>query len=177
MTTYLTEHFFPPKNRVVYTCNYPINCNGGLLYNGSCFEGQAGVDSCDVTLCSGTSMGPLCGKCKREDPPSYMKDARCYRCEGGEVAVVISAMVMCVMVPLLVALVLYRFTRARALTYRIYRRVFDIGRFKVVRICLPLTSPSPMVRLSSFRAHGRNRTTSDERALTIYVRVMRLAMN
>ena len=41
----------------------------------------------------------------------------------------------------------------------------------------PITSPSPMVGWSSFRAHGRNRTTSDERALTVYVRALRLAMN
>ena len=78
-------------------------------------------------------MGPLCGKCKLDDPLSYMKDSRCYRCEGGEVSVVISVLVMCIAIPLVVALVLYRFTRVRALTYRIYRRVFDIGRFKVVR--------------------------------------------
>ena len=77
-------------------------------------------------------MGPLCGKCKRGDPLSYMKDERCYRCEGGEIAAVVSVIVMCIAFPLLAALVLYRFTRARALTYRIYRRVFDIGRFKVV---------------------------------------------
>ena len=77
-------------------------------------------------------MGPLCGKCKREDPLSYMKDSRCYHCEGGEVAVVVSVIVMFFAIPLAVALILYRFTRARALTYRIYRRVFDIGRFKVV---------------------------------------------
>ena len=77
-------------------------------------------------------MGPLCGKCKREDPLSYMKDSRCYRCEGGEVAVVVSVIVMFFAIPLAVALILYRFTHARALTYRIYRRVFDIGRFKVV---------------------------------------------
>ena len=82
-------------------------------------------------------MGPLCGKCKREDPLSYMKDSRCYRCEGGEVAVVVSVIVMFFATPLAVALILYRFTRARALTYRIYRRVFDIGRFKVV--CVPVS--------------------------------------
>ena len=82
-------------------------------------------------------MGPLCGKCKREDPLSYMKDSRCYHCEGGEVAVVVSVIVMFFAIPLAVALVLYRFTRARALTYRIYRRLFDIGRFKVV--CVPVS--------------------------------------
>ena len=61
-------------------------------------------------------MGPLCGKCKREDPLSYMKDSRCYHCEGGEVAVVVSVIVMFFAIPLAVALILYRFTRARALT-------------------------------------------------------------
>ena len=39
------------------------------------------------------------------------------------------------------------------------------------------TSPSPMAGWSSFRAHGRNQTTSDERALTVYVRALRLSMN
>ena len=77
-------------------------------------------------------MGPLCGKCKRDDPLSYMKDSRCYRCKGGEVSVVVSVLVMVIAIPLVVALVLYRCTLVRALTYRIYRRVFDIGRFKVV---------------------------------------------
>jgi hypothetical protein len=62
-----------------------------------------------------------------------MKDSRCYRCEGGEVALVVSVIVIFIAIPLAVALVLYRFTRARALTHRIYRRVFDVGRFKVVR--------------------------------------------
>ena len=92
-------------------------------------------------------MGPLCGKCKREDPLSYMKDSRCYHCEGGEVAVVVSVIVMFFAIPLAVALVLYRFTRARALTYRIYRRLFDIGRFKVV--CVPVSPFRTLERLFS----------------------------
>ena len=79
-------------------------------------------------------MGPLCGKCKLDEPHSYMKDSTCYRCKGGEVAVVLSMLAMLFAIPLFVALILYRFTHARALTYRIYRRVFDIGRFKVVRV-------------------------------------------
>ena len=117
----------------VYTCNYPNNCKGGLYYNGSCFEGQGGVDSCAVDLCSAQSEGPLCGKCKWTEPHSYMKDARCYRCKGGETAAVISVFVSFIAGPGMVAFILWRFSRARALTYRIYRRIFDIGRFKVRR--------------------------------------------
>ena len=121
-----------PPNRYVYTCNYPQNCNGGLHYNGSCFEGQAGVDSCALDLCSITSEGPLCGKCKWTDPHSYMKDERCYRCAGGETTVVISVLVLFIAGPITIAFGLYRFSNLRALSYRLYRRVFDIGRFKVV---------------------------------------------
>ena len=78
-------------------------------------------------------MGPLCGKCKWEQPPrSYMKNEKCLRCQGDETALVISILFLLVAVPSVVALVLWRFTRARALSYRVYRRVFDIGRFKVV---------------------------------------------
>ena len=78
-------------------------------------------------------MGPLCGKCKwAQQPRSYMKSEKCLRCEGGETALVVSILVLGFAIPSVVAIVLWRFTRARALTYRIYRRVFDIGRFKVV---------------------------------------------
>ena len=115
----------------VYTCNYPQNCNGGEQYDGSCFEGQAGVDSCALDLCSVTSEGPLCGKCKWEQPHSYMKDERCYRCKGGETAAVVSVFVLFVVVPVTIGFALYRFAHVRALSLRIYRRVFDIGRFKV----------------------------------------------
>ena len=80
-------------------------------------------------------MGPLCGKCKwAQQPRSYMKNEKCLRCQGDETALVISILFLLVAVPSVVALVLWRFTRARALTYRIYRRVFDIGRFKVRRV-------------------------------------------
>ena len=130
-----THDLAPPpleKNRYVYTCNYPTNCRGGLGYNGSCFEGQAGVDSCAPDLCSITSEGPLCGKCKWTEPHAYMKDEICYRCKGGETAAVISVLVVFIGGPTTVAFVLYRFAHLRALSYRLYRRVFDIGRFKVV---------------------------------------------
>ena len=62
-----------------------------------------------------------------------MKDGKCLRCTGGEVATVTSVMFFFFAIPACAAAILYRFTRARVLTYRIYRRVFDIGRFKVVR--------------------------------------------
>ena len=63
-----------------------------------------------------------------------MKDEKCLRCQGGgETALVFSILFMLVAAPIVGALILWRFTRARALTLRIYRRVFDIGRFKVVR--------------------------------------------
>ena len=94
----------------VYTCNYPPNCNGGEHYNASCFEGQAGVGSCLPDLCSATSEGPLCGKCKWEQPHSYMKDERCLRCKGGETAAVVSVVVSFVVVPVTIAFALYRFT-------------------------------------------------------------------
>ena len=98
---------------------------------GSCFEGQAGVDACAPDLCSATSEGPLCGECKWEHPHSYMKDERCYRCKGGDTAAVISVLVLCILGPVIVAFLLYRFAQARTFSYRLYRRVFDIGRFKV----------------------------------------------
>ena len=60
-----------------------------------------------------------------------MKDERCYRCKGGETAAVISVLVLCILGPVIVAFLLYRFAQARAFSYRLYRRVFDIGRFKV----------------------------------------------
>ena len=60
-----------------------------------------------------------------------MKDARCYRCKGGETAAVVSVFVLFVVVPVTIAFALYRFTQMRALSLRIYHRVFDIGRFKV----------------------------------------------
>ena len=99
----------------VYTCNYPSNCNGGIHYNGSCFEGQDGVDSCAPDLCSITSEGPLCGKCKWKHPHSYMKDERCYRCKGGETAAVISVFVLFIVGPVTIAFVLYRFAHVRAI--------------------------------------------------------------
>ena len=92
-----------------------------MSYNGSCFEGQAAIETCQVDLCRVTSMGPLCGKCKWTNPHSYLKDERCYRCKGGEVALVISVLIFVVVAPLTVALVLYRFIRIRAFSYRIYR--------------------------------------------------------
>ena len=101
------------------------------MYNGSCFEGQAGVDTCNVDLCRQTSMGPLCGKCQM-DPRSYMKDERCYKCKGGQSALVMSAIFFIAIAPTTTLFVLYRFSRVRALALRTYRRVFDIGRFKVV---------------------------------------------
>ena len=101
----------------VYTCNYPANCRGGLHYNSSCFEGQGGVDSCAVDLCSAQSEGPLCGKCKWTEPHSYMKDERCFRCKGGETAAVISVFVLFIAGPAIAACILWRFSRARALTY------------------------------------------------------------
>jgi hypothetical protein len=114
-----------------YTCNYQ-NCRGGEHYDVACFEGQAAIDACSVDLCAATSMGPLCGKCKwGQQPRSYMKNEKCLRCQGGETALVISILVLGFAIPSVVALVLWRFIRVRALTYRIYRRVFDIGRFKV----------------------------------------------
>ena len=61
-----------------------------------------------------------------------MKDEACYRCEGGETAAVISVLVLFIAVPAIVTFALYRFAQVRALSYRVYRRVFDIGRFKVV---------------------------------------------
>ena len=77
-------------------------------------------------------MGPLCGKCKwAQQPRSHMKNEKCLRCQGGETAFVISILVLSFAIPSVMALVLWRFIRVRALTYRIYRRVFDIGRFKV----------------------------------------------
>ena len=80
-------------------------------------------------------MGPLCGKCKwAQQPRSYMKNEKCLRCQGGETAFVISILVLSFAIPSVMALVLWRFTRVRALTYRIYRRVFDIGRFKVTQL-------------------------------------------
>ena len=79
-------------------------------------------------------MGPLCGKCKwAQQPRSYMKNEKCLRCQGGETALVVSVLVLLIAFPAAASLVLWRFTRARSLTYRIYRRVFDIGRFKVTR--------------------------------------------
>ena len=60
-----------------------------------------------------------------------MKDEKCLRCQGGETALVFSILFMLVALPITGVLVLWHFTRARTLTYRIYRRVFDIGRFKV----------------------------------------------
>ena len=123
-----------PPHAHRYTCNYPPNCRGGEDYNGTCFEGQAAIDACSVELCTATSMGPLCGKCKwAQEPRSYMKDEKCLRCQGGETALVFSILFMLVALPITGVLVLWHFTRARALTLRIYRRVFDIGRFKVVR--------------------------------------------
>ena len=89
-----------------------------------------------------------------------MKNEKCLRCQGGETALVVSILVLLVALPAAASLVLWRFTRARALTfvatclvlmlvnglltvcvmpllslnrYRIYRRVFDIGRFKVTQ--------------------------------------------
>ena len=121
----------PPHARR-YTCSYPQNCRGGEYYNNTCFEGQAAIDACSVDLCAATSTGPLCGKCKwAQQPRSYMKEEKCLRCQGGETALVVSVLVLLVAAPTVGALVLWRFTRARALTLRIYRRVFDIGRFKV----------------------------------------------
>ena len=111
--------FLTPPNRYVYTCNYPQNCNGGLHLNGSCFEGQAGVDSCALDLCSITSEGPLCGKCKWTDPHSYMKDERCYRCKGGETTAVISVLVLFIAGPITTAFVLYRFANLRALRCKV----------------------------------------------------------
>jgi hypothetical protein len=102
----------------VYTCNYR-NCNGGEHYNRSCFEGQAGVDSCAPDLCSATSEGPLCGKCKREYPHAYMKDERCYRCKGGETAAVVSVFVLFIVGPISIAFVLCRFAHVRALRCKV----------------------------------------------------------
>ena len=117
----------------VYECSMSkANCKGGLHHNRSCFEGQAGVDSCAPDLCSATSEGPLCGRCKWESPRSYMKNERCFRCKGGEAASVLIVFVIFTIAPVMIGLVVYRFAQARSLTYRIYRRVFDIGRFKVV---------------------------------------------
>jgi len=100
-----------------YTCNYPQNCRGGEHYDFACFEGQAAIDACSVDLCAATSMGPLCGKCKwGQQPRSYMKDEKCLRCQGGETALVISILVLGFAIPSVVALVLWRFTRVRALT-------------------------------------------------------------
>ena len=101
------------------------------MYNGSCFEGQAAVDTCNVDLCRQTSMGPLCGKCKLE-PRSYMKDERCYHCKGGQTMIVVSVIFFVAIAPTTIAFIVYRFSRVRALALRTYRRVFDIGRFKVV---------------------------------------------
>jgi len=53
-----------------------------------------------------------------------MKEEKCLRCQGGETALVVSILVLLIAIPSVAALVLWRFTRARALT-------FDIGRFKV----------------------------------------------
>ena len=76
-------------------------------------------------------MGPLCGKCKWDQPPrSYMKNEKCLRCQGDETAPVVSILVLFFALPAVASFVMWRFTRARALTYRIYRRAFDIGRFK-----------------------------------------------
>ena len=102
------------------------------MYNGSCFEGQAAIGTCSVDLCRQTSMGPLCGECKME-PRSYLKDQRCYTCKGGQTAVVMSVIFFVAIAPTTIAFALYRFSRLRALALRTYRRVFDIGRFKVVR--------------------------------------------
>jgi hypothetical protein len=77
-------------------------------------------------------MGPLCGACKwAQQPRSYMKNEKCLRCQGDETTLVVSVLFLLVAMPTMAALILWRFTRARALTYRIYRRVFDVGRFKV----------------------------------------------
>ena len=103
--------------RYRYTCNYPANCRGGEHYDGACFEGQAAIDSCSVDLCAATSMGPLCGKCKwAQQSRSYMKNEKCLRCQGGETALVVSILVLLVALPTAASLVLWRFTRARALT-------------------------------------------------------------
>ena len=101
-----------------YTCNYPANCRGGLHYPGRCFEGQDAIYNCSVDLCSTTSGGALCGKCKwSESPRSYMKSERCFRCKGGETTLVISVFVLFIIVPVGLALALTRFANARALTY------------------------------------------------------------
>jgi hypothetical protein len=63
-----------------------------------------------------------------------MKNEKCLRCQGGEAAFVISILVLSFAIPSVMAFVLWRFTRVRALTYRIYRRAFDIGRFKVTQL-------------------------------------------
>ena len=60
-----------------------------------------------------------------------MKEEKCLRCQGGEMALVLSILFLLVALPIMGAIVLWRFTRARALTLRLYRKVFDIGRFKV----------------------------------------------
>jgi len=62
-------------------------------------------------------MGPLCGKCKwAQEPRSYMKNEKCLRCQGDETALVFSILFLLVAVPMMGALVLWRFIRVRALT-------------------------------------------------------------
>ena len=130
------------------------NCRGGLQYNGSCFEGQAAIDTCNVDLCRHTSMGPLCGECKME-PRSYMKDQRCYQCKGGQTTLVMSVIFFLAIAPTTVVFVLYRFSRLRALALRSYRRIFDIGRFKVVsRTTAQNGAPDECKRLTLHTSRG-----------------------
>ena len=104
------------------------------MYSESCWESQAAVDNCTIDLCSVTSKGPRCGRCKfEEDPRSYMRDDTvCEKCDGTEGPAIIAASVVVPIIVVGVPLVVMRLEHTRAYAYRLYHRWFDIGKFKVV---------------------------------------------
>ena len=118
----------------VFECVHRANCRGGAMYSDSCWENQTTVTTCAIDLCSATSLGPRCGRCKfQEDPRSYMRDDTvCEKCKGTEGPAIIAASIVVPIVVVGVPLIVMRLERARVYAYCLYNRWFDIGKFKVV---------------------------------------------
>ena len=108
-------------------------------------EGQDAVDACAINLCTVTSWGPRCGKCKfDEDPKSYMRDdTECEKCTGREGPAIIAASILVPVVIVGAPLIAFRIEHTRAVAYKFYNRFIDIGKFKVsalVSVCRAVTS-------------------------------------